>query len=244
QRLGTTTVYVTHDQTEAMTLGDRVAVMRAGRLQQVDTPKALYEQPTNLFVAGFIGSPAMNFFSAEIDGDRLRTPFGDVPLPERLRQAAASASGKRVIAGLRPESFEDAGVARAQNRTGGHEFEAEVDLTESMGSEVYAYIRLETDLAESDELAEIAADSGAADVPGAGNDQLVARLSPETTVERGKRARFWLDTDKLHIFDLSDGRSLGRDEATPPRAAAASAAERGSDGGAVVAPADGGGRPG
>jgi multiple sugar transport system ATP-binding protein len=244
QRLGTTTVYVTHDQTEAMTLGDRVAVMRAGRLQQVDTPKVLYEQPTNLFVAGFIGSPAMNFFSAEIDGDRLRTPFGDVPLPERLRNAAASASGKRVIAGLRPESFEDAGVARAQNRTGGHEFEAEVDLTESMGSEVYAYIRLESDLAESDELAEIAADSGAADVPGAGNDQLVARLSPETTVERGQQARFWLDTDKLHIFDLSDGRSLGRDEATPARAAAASAADRGSDGGAVVTPDGGTSRPG
>jgi multiple sugar transport system ATP-binding protein len=243
QRLGTTTVYVTHDQTEAMTLGDRVAVMRAGRLQQVDTPKVLYEQPTNLFVAGFIGSPAMNFFSAEIAGDRLRTPFGDVPLPERLKHAAASASGNRVIAGLRPESFEDAGVARAQNRTGGHEFEAEVDLTESMGSEVYAYIRLESDLAESDELAEIAADSGAADVPGAGNDQLVARLSPETTVERGQRARFWLDTDKLHIFDLNDGRSLGRDEATPARAAAASAAQGGSDGGAAVAPGDGGGRP-
>jgi multiple sugar transport system ATP-binding protein len=215
QRLGTTTVYVTHDQTEAMTLGDRVAVMRAGQLQQVDTPKKLYEEPTNLFVAGFIGSPAMNFFSAEIAGDTLKTPFGEVPLPDRLKRAAASASGKRVLAGLRPESFEDAEIARRQNRRGGHEFEADVDLTESMGSEVYAYLRLEGDLAEADELAEIAADSGAADVPGAGNDQLVARLSAETEVTRGSRARFWMDNDQLHIFDVETGKSLGRDEQAP-----------------------------
>jgi multiple sugar transport system ATP-binding protein len=225
QRLGTTTVYVTHDQTEAMTLGDRVAVMRAGRLQQVDTPKKLYEEPTNLFVAGFIGSPAMNFFSAEIAGDTLKTPFGDIPLPDRLKRAAASASGTRVLAGLRPESFEDAEVARRQNRRGGHEFDADVDLTESMGSEVYAYLRLEGDLAEADELAEIAADSGAADVPGAGNDQLVARLSAETEMTRGSRARFWMDNNQLHIFDVETGKSLGRDddEREPARAAPASA---------------------
>jgi multiple sugar transport system ATP-binding protein len=215
QRLGTTTVYVTHDQTEAMTLGDRVAVMRAGQLQQVDTPKKLYEEPINLFVAGFIGSPAMNFFSAEIAGDTLKTPFGEVPLPDRLKRAAASASGNRVLAGLRPESFEDAEVARRQNRRGGHEFEADVDLTESMGSEVYAYLRLEGDLAEADELAEIAADSGAADVPGAGNDQLVARLSAETEITRGSRARFWMDNNQLHIFDVETGKSLGRDEQAP-----------------------------
>jgi multiple sugar transport system ATP-binding protein len=233
QRLGTTTVYVTHDQTEAMTLGDRVAVMRAGRLQQVDTPKKLYEEPTNLFVAGFIGSPAMNFFSAEIAGDTLKTPFGDIPLPERLKRAAASASGKRVLAGLRPESFEDAEVARRQNRRGGHEFEAEVDLTESMGSEVYAYLRLEGDLAEADELAEIAADSGAADVPGAGNDQLVARLSAETEITRGSRARFWMDNNQLHIFDVETGKSLGRDEQAPTAHASPAQAAQ-----APVAPAE------
>src|SRR4051794_31704988 len=231
QRLGTTTVYVTHDQTEAMTLGDRVAVMRAGRLQQVDTPKKLYEEPTNLFVAGFIGSPAMNFFSADVAGDMLRTPFGEVPLPERLRRAAAGAGGRRVLAGLRPEAFEDAEVARRQNRSGGHEFEADVDLTESMGSEVYAYIRLESDLAESEELAEIAADSGAADVPGAGSDQLVARLSAETNITRGDRARFWLDVDKLHLFDVENGHSLGRDDG----AAAGTAGDRSAS--AAAAPA-------
>src|SRR4051794_18025901 len=103
-RLGTTTVYVTHDQTEAMTLGDRVAVMRAGVLQQVDTPKELYDNPVNLFVAGFIGSPAMNFFPASVEGDRLKLPFAEVQLPSELRQAAGSAGGE-LIAGVRPEQF-------------------------------------------------------------------------------------------------------------------------------------------
>ncbi|QEC48877.1 sn-glycerol-3-phosphate ABC transporter ATP-binding protein UgpC [Baekduia soli] len=220
QRLGTTTVYVTHDQTEAMTLGDRVAVMRAGRLQQVDTPRNLYESPVNLFVAGFIGSPAMNFFAAELKGESLATPFGDVPLPERLRGAARSAGGKRVIAGLRPESFEDAEVARRQNRTGGHEFEADVELTESMGSEVYAYIRLEGEIAKAAELDEIAADTGATDVPGAGTSQVVARLSPDTTVRKGTRGRFWMDTEKLHIFDTENGQSLGHEGAPAPAPAA------------------------
>src|SRR4051794_17366377 len=176
QRLGTTTVYVTHDQTEAMTLGDRVAVMRAGRLQQVDSPRNLYEQPANLFVAGFIGSPAMNFFPAEVKGGRLATPFGDFPLPARLREI----QDRRVLAGLRPESFEDAEIAKRQGSQGGHEFEADVDLLESMGSEVYAYLRLEGASADSADLADLAADSGAADVPGAGTDQVVARLNAET----------------------------------------------------------------
>jgi multiple sugar transport system ATP-binding protein len=215
QRLGTTTVYVTHDQTEAMTLGDRVAVMRAGRLQQVDTPKKLYEDPVNLFVAGFIGSPAMNFFPAELKGSTLSTPFGEVPLPQRLHAQAQQGAGRRVIAGLRPETFEDAEVARRRGTSGGHEFEADVDLTESMGSEVYAYIRLEGDTADSEELADLAADSGANDVPGAGTGQLVARLSPETEVKRGSRARFWLDTDKIHIFDPESGHSLAHEQAAP-----------------------------
>jgi multiple sugar transport system ATP-binding protein len=238
QRMGTTTVYVTHDQTEAMTLGDRVAVMRAGRLQQVDTPKVLYEEPVNLFVAGFIGSPSMNFFPAEVKGETLATPFGDIPLPEHLRDAVGAASGSGVIGGLRPESFEDAEIARRQNRTGGHEFEADVELTESMGSEVYAYIRLEGDVARADQLAEIAADTGAAEVPGAGGSQLVARLDPETTVRRGKRARFWLDAEKLHVFDASGGDSLGhrdhrsaaeRSEVQSPAAARAEAESRETD---------------
>ncbi|MEA2340683.1 MAG: multiple sugar transport system ATP-binding protein [Solirubrobacteraceae bacterium] len=209
RRLGTTMVYVTHDQTEAMTLGDRVAVMRSGVLQQVDTPKELYEHPVNLFVAGFIGSPAMNFFPAEISADRVRLPMGEVPLPAHLRGAAGKAT--HVIAGVRPEDFEDAGMVGAAHRDTGQEFEADIELTESLGSEIYAYFRVEGGAAESDELREIAADAGLADVPSAADEagQVVARLSPESQVRPGSKSRLWLDTEKLHLFDAESGRALG-----------------------------------
>src|SRR4051794_19489398 len=137
-RLDTTTIYVTHDQTEAMTLGDRVAVMRAGKLQQVDTPKNLYERPDNLFVAGFIGSPSMNFFSGSVDGETLKLPFVDVPLSDEQRRAIQGTSNRDLIVGVRPEHFEDASLIGDQVRHG-VTFEAPIDVTESMGSEVYAY---------------------------------------------------------------------------------------------------------
>src|ERR1035441_9653077 len=113
RRLGTTMVYVTHDQTEAMTLGDRVAVMRNGKLQQVGSPQELYERPDNLFVAGFIGSPAMNFIPATVDDGTLHTPLGDMPLTDRLRRALGRAHAPReLIVGVRPESFEAAALVR------------------------------------------------------------------------------------------------------------------------------------
>jgi multiple sugar transport system ATP-binding protein len=211
QSLGTTTVYVTHDQTEAMTLGDRVAVMRAGVLQQVDTPQRLYGHPANLFVAGFIGSPAMNFFPAELAGDRVRLPVGEVPLPDRLRRAAEQLGpptrARGVLAGIRPEAFEDARLAGDGER--GFTFEADIELTESMGSEIYAYFPFEGQAAESQELRELAEDAGAADVPSAGGrGQVVARLSPESDVRAGSRAKLVLDTSKLHLFDPETGRNL------------------------------------
>jgi multiple sugar transport system ATP-binding protein len=229
QRLGTTTIYVTHDQTEAMTLGDRVAVMRSGVLQQVATPKELYERPVNLFVAGFIGSPAMNFFGAELAGDRVRLPLGEVDLPEALRGAAGQAT--RVIAGVRPEDFEDARLVGERHRGPGHEFDADIELTESMGSEIYAYFRVEGGAADSDELREIAADAGLADVPSAGDEagQVVARLSPESDVRDGSRTRLWLDTSRIHLFDAETGRALG---------------PHGDGGGAATAPAAAGGSAG
>src|SRR5919198_5302049 len=110
QRLGTTTVYVTHDQVEAMTLGDRVAVMRSGVLQQVGAPRELYNNPKNLFVAGFIGSPSMNFFPGHLDSDRVRTPIGDLPLEDQVRRRLQrhEAASREVVVGIRPEDFEDA----------------------------------------------------------------------------------------------------------------------------------------
>ena len=108
QQLGTTMIYVTHDQTEAMTLGDRVAVMRSGVLQQVGSPMELYNAPVNLFVAGFIGSPAMNFMPATVEGDTVKLPFGDVRLPQEMHDRLSQSKGRQLIAGVRPEHFEDA----------------------------------------------------------------------------------------------------------------------------------------
>jgi multiple sugar transport system ATP-binding protein len=205
-RLGTTTVYVTHDQTEAMTLGDRVAVMRAGVLQQVDTPQELYDNPVNLFVAGFIGSPAMNFMPATVEGDFVKLPMVDAPLDSKMREALAGAS--TLIAGVRPEHFEDAGLVGDDKKPLGRTFRATVDLVESMGSELYAHFRVQHEGVESEELAELAADSGAADVPGGGGDTVVARLDPASSVRQGKESELWVDTSRIHFFDASDGRAL------------------------------------
>jgi multiple sugar transport system ATP-binding protein len=204
--LGTTTVYVTHDQTEAMTLGDRVAVMRAGVLQQVGTPAELYADPTNLFVAGFIGSPAMNFMPATLQDGRVKLPFGEVALQDDLREKAASRSGQ-VIAGIRPESFEDAALV-GDARTRGTTFRAKIDLVESMGSEQYAYFRLETDAVESEELQELAEDAGATEVPHSGEGTVVARLDAASPVRRGEERELWVDSTKLHLFDPETGQSL------------------------------------
>ncbi len=209
KELSTTTVYVTHDQTEAMTLGDRVAVMRSGVLQQVDTPAVLYSSPNNLFVAGFIGSPAMNFMPAKIEGETAKLPIGDVRLPEEARAGLGDGGGSRdVIAGARPEAFEDATIiGDAKDR--GHTFKAKIDLVESMGSELYAYFPLETEGVQSKELDELAADSGAAEVPGSGVNQVVARLDAASKVSRGEEAELWLDTSTLLFFDPESGKRLG-----------------------------------
>src|SRR3981081_4056650 len=140
KRLGTTTVYVTHDQTEAMTLGDRVAVMRSGRLQQVGSPKELYDSPVNLFVAGFIGSPAMNFLSGTLEDGTLHTSLGDFRLSDRLRrEGESSGTGREVIVGLRLENFEDAALVSADARPNGITFRTSIDVLESLGSDVFVY---------------------------------------------------------------------------------------------------------
>jgi multiple sugar transport system ATP-binding protein len=202
-RLGTTTVYVTHDQTEAMTLGDRVAVMRAGVLQQVGAPQDLYENPINLFVAGFIGSPAMNFMPAQVEGDTVKLPIADVHLSGGL--ASATQGGRGLIAGIRPEDFEDSGLVGEDKRSRGATFRAKIDLIESMGSELYVHFSVEHSGIESEELAELAADAGTAEVPSAGQGKIVARLDPASGVRQGEESELWVDTSRIHFFDVATG---------------------------------------
>jgi multiple sugar transport system ATP-binding protein len=208
-RLGTTTVYVTHDQTEAMTLGDRVAVMRSGVLQQVGPPPELYDNPLNLFVAGFIGSPAMNFMPAKLQGDTVQLPIGEVRLTGEARNRLGSVDGDRpVIVGIRPETFEDAERVSADVREHGTTFKTKIDLVESLGAEQYAYFQVDVGGIESDELRELAEDAGTAEVPSAGEGQVVARIDAASRIERGDEVELWLDSSKLHFFDPSTGLSL------------------------------------
>jgi multiple sugar transport system ATP-binding protein len=209
QRFETTTIYVTHDQTEALTLGDRIAVMRAGVLQQVGAPGDLYRRPNNLFVAGFIGSPSMNFLPGHIDGDTVHLPFGDVAIPESLRARLHSGPGggrDGVIAGLRPEDFEDA--ALVQERSKGTTFTARIDVLESMGSEFYAYFAVESEKVDSAELDEIARDAGAAALPNDGGTQVVARLDAASGVRQRQELELWFNSEHLHLFDSETGQSL------------------------------------
>jgi multiple sugar transport system ATP-binding protein len=209
-RLETTTVYVTHDQTEAMTLGDRVAVMRKGELQQVGSPQELYDEPVNLFVAGFIGSPAMNFMPVEVSGGAAKLPFVDVELPDATRRALESHSGSNLMAGIRPEHFEDAELVGDQS---GPTFEVTVELLESMGSELYAYFDVETGGATSEQLEELAADTGAEFGSGSDEAQVVARLDAASKARKGERIKLWLDPERIHFFDVDSGERISAGDA-------------------------------
>jgi multiple sugar transport system ATP-binding protein len=225
QRLETTTIYVTHDQTEALTLGDRIAVMRAGELQQVGPPSELYGRPKNLFVAGFIGSPSMNFLGGELDGDNVKLPIGELRIPDALRGRLQSGPGGGrggVIVGLRPEDFEDAQLVGDKSR--GITFKTKIDVLESMGSEFYAYFNLESEKVSSKELDELAHDAGAADLPTQEGSQVVARLEAASKVRQGEEVELWFNSDHLHLFDPETGKSLlgaGPDNggSAPPAAA-------------------------
>jgi len=203
-RLGTTMVYVTHDQVEAMTLGDRVTVMRKGLIQQVDTPANLYARPRNLFVAGFIGSPAMNFSPVDWDAGTLHTTYGDIDPPPSLAERLKDAAPK-LVAGIRPEHFEEAELG--EGTAGGVTFEASVDLVESLGSEVYVYFTVGGNHSVAG-LGEVADRTGLDELPHAATEQMVARLDPETRARRGEALKLRFDPTRIHLFDAGTGRSL------------------------------------
>jgi multiple sugar transport system ATP-binding protein len=200
RRLGTTTVYVTHDQTEAMTLGDRVALLRRGVLQQVAPPRTLYDEPANLFVAGFIGSPPMNLVAATVEDGRLRLPFVTVELPPDLR--ASVGTRPLLIVGIRAEAFED--PARADESTGAA-FQARVDVVEWLGNEQYAYLPYDTPSGEA-RLAELARDLDAERL----RSQLVVAVDPRQRLDRGAQLPLRVDPRRMHLFDPESGAALTR----------------------------------
>ncbi|BBX86639.1 ABC transporter ATP-binding protein [Mycolicibacterium aubagnense] len=205
-RLGTTTVYVTHDQTEAMTLGDRVVVMSGGVAQQVGTPDELYNQPANLFVAGFIGSPSMNFFSASRTDVGIQLPFGEVTLSDEARAALDQhRPSADLIAGVRPEQFDDASVIDAYARIQSLTFEVDAELVESLGADKYVHFRIEGAGVQAAQLEQLAHDTADA---GSSENTYVARVSAKSSATAGSKVELALDTSKLTLFDPATGRNL------------------------------------
>ncbi len=204
RRVGVTTLYVTHDQVEAMTLGDRVAVMRDGHLQQVDTPQALYDSPVNQFVAGFIGSPSINLVEAELeraDGD-LQVTFGGHRLPIDSALASRHSGlddfvGKKVQLGIRPEDIEDA--ALAPDTPAERRLKTTCDLTEPLGSEVLVHFTVSA----AGVVTEAARAEGIGGDPSleAGQTRMVARVSPRTRIAEGAEIELAVDTSRLYFFD-------------------------------------------
>ncbi|HEX9598760.1 MAG TPA: sn-glycerol-3-phosphate ABC transporter ATP-binding protein UgpC [Gaiellaceae bacterium] len=209
ERLGTTTVYVTHDQVEAMTLGQRVAVMRDGRIQQIDEPQALYRDPANLFVAAFIGSPAMNLVEATIDGDSLE--FGGFRIPlDRGRRPARAPSG-RVILGIRPESFEDAAFADGRLP----QVEVSVAVLEELGADAHVIFTVDAPRVEAEDVSAAVEDEDEALLADERTALFNARVNPSTSARPGRRIRLAVDPRTFHFFDASSGENLAPAAAAP-----------------------------
>ena len=217
ERLGTTTVYVTHDQVEAMTLGDRVCVMRDGRIQQADTPRTLFDAPVNLFVAGFIGSPAMNFALADLvqdDGPTAVFAGHRLPLPASTaagRRGLADYLGRSVILGIRPSDFEDGAFAdHAWPR-----IDVTAGVTEGLGTEIHAMFTIDAPPVEHAAIASAAVDSGEEDDPVAvlsgGKSVWTARAPARSAARPGAPLKLAVDTSRLHFFDPATGGSIPGD---------------------------------
>jgi multiple sugar transport system ATP-binding protein len=202
KRLGSTTVYVTHDQVEAMTLGDRLAVLRKGALQQVGTPRELYEFPVNLFVAGFIGSPSMNFLPADVEEGFLRTPFCKVPFDTKA--LSAHNGDNALIAGIRPEQLRDAALINDEERRRSVTFTARVDVVEWLGDEQLLYVPYEADPRIQHELAELGRELDV-ETP---ETQVIVKLGADTTVKEGEEIELAFDPGDVYVFDPASGRSL------------------------------------
>ncbi|HEY4237516.1 MAG TPA: TOBE domain-containing protein, partial [Gaiellaceae bacterium] len=207
----TTTLYVTHDQTEAMTMGDRVAVMRDGRLQQVDIPQTLYDKPANAFVAGFIGSPAMNLVRGRLTGGNgaATIELGEVvlPLPRSVlarRPGLAGYADRDIVVGIRPEDIEDASLVPSAN---GSSLPVRVTLAEALGSEVIAHFPLG---GQVETPAEAASEPPSLDAaPDESSVVLTARLSPRSDARTGQPLRVVIDLERLHFFDPETDEAIG-----------------------------------
>ena len=224
ERLGVTTIYVTHDQVEAMTLGHRVCVMRDGRLQQVDTPQRLFESPVNLFVAGFIGSPAMNFVTAELtrdDGPVVTFAGYKLPVPAAVMEAKKgldSYVGRKIILGIRPSDFEDATLADA----GWARIPVQAGVTEELGSEIHVIFTIDAPPVEHASITDAATgDSGEDESVAAlvgGKSLWTARVSARSKVRPNQPIELAIDTANLQFFDADSGLSIGHPEAHPAAA--------------------------
>ena len=209
-QLQTTTLYVTHDQVEAMTMGDRVAVIRKGELQQIDTPREIYLKPKNIFVAGFIGSPSMNFVYANVGVNKssIQLNFGNDQIEykgEKLGKLKAF-ENKEIVMGIRPEAFEDGNYANASEFS--ESIKVSVSLLEQLGSDSYIHFYKDIKPVQTEAIEEILADEGE-DISVLGdNTKFIARINPNSTVVEGKEIELKIDPSKLHFFDPETGDAI------------------------------------
>ena len=209
-QLETTTLYVTHDQVEAMTMGDRVAVIRKGELQQIDTPREIYLYPKNIFVAGFIGSPSMNFVYADVkvSGDKAMLTFAgeEINCVGESLDKLKKVDGKQIVLGIRPEAFEDSTYAKDSEYT--ESISIKVTLLEQLGSDSYIHFYKDLKPVQTEAIEEILADEGE-DISVLGDQtKFIARINPNSTVKEGEAIKLSIDPSKLHFFDPDSGKAL------------------------------------
>ena len=209
-QLETTTLYVTHDQVEAMTMGDRVAVIRKGELQQIDTPREIYLYPKNIFVAGFIGSPSMNFVYADVklSGDIAELSFANetIKCSGEHSKKLKKVDGKQIVLGIRPEAFEDSLYAKDSEYT--ESISIKVTLLEQLGSDSYIHFYKDLKPVQTEAIEEILADEGE-DITVLGDEtKFIARINPNSTVKEGEEINLSIDPSKLHFFDPDSGNAL------------------------------------